>query len=178
LKDFCYWNLAMYLQSKNPNVPDIPNKLIRPATRNSLYRQRSNFWNIVLREKGSVKCIYTGEELTIGNYAVEHFIPYSFVSHYLIWNLIPANKSFNSSKSNKLPRLEVYFDPFFDLQKEAIDIVRLVDPKNKFLEDYLSIFPDLEEVKKLPDSFTRKTFIDRIQPLITIASNNGFEFLP
>ncbi|WP_255563147.1 hypothetical protein [Mucilaginibacter sp. 21P] len=24
LRDFCYWNLAIYLQSRNPNVPDIP----------------------------------------------------------------------------------------------------------------------------------------------------------
>ena len=28
LKDFCFWNLALFLQSKNPNVPDIPNKLV------------------------------------------------------------------------------------------------------------------------------------------------------
>uniref|UniRef100_UPI0040483A9D HNH endonuclease domain-containing protein n=1 Tax=Mariniflexile sp. TaxID=1979402 RepID=UPI0040483A9D len=54
-------------------------------------------------ELGSVDCIYTGEKLIKGNYAVEHFIPYSFVSHDLIWNLIPADKSFNSSKSNRLP---------------------------------------------------------------------------
>jgi hypothetical protein len=30
LKDFCFWNLSLYLQSKNPNVPDIPNKIIKP----------------------------------------------------------------------------------------------------------------------------------------------------
>lgn len=40
LKDFCFWNLALFLQSKNPNVPDIPNKLIKQATRNGLTRQR------------------------------------------------------------------------------------------------------------------------------------------
>src|SRR5690606_7828311 len=34
LKDFCYWNLSLFLQAKNPNVPDIPNKLIKPANRN------------------------------------------------------------------------------------------------------------------------------------------------
>ena len=26
LKDFCFWNLSLFLQAKNPNVPDIPNK--------------------------------------------------------------------------------------------------------------------------------------------------------
>lgn len=171
LKDFCYWNLALYLQAKNPNVPDIPNKLIKPAVRNSLIRQRKDFWDLVVEELGSVNCIYTGKKLTVGHYAVEHFVPYNFVSHDLIWNLIPAEQSFNSHKSDKLPSLEKYFNSFYDLQKEGIEIVRKINPKNKFLEDYLTIFPDLDK------SFTNANFKDRIQPLIKIASNNGFEFL-
>mgnify|MGYP003576584890 CR=1 FL=1 len=170
LKDFCYWNLALFLQAKNPNVPDIPNKLIKPAIRNSLAKQRIQFWDLVISELGFVNCIYTGEKLTIGNYAVEHFIPYNFVSHDLVWNLIPADKSFNSSKSDKLPQLEKYFDSFYTLQKTAIRIVSDKSPKNKFLEDYLTIFPDLQNL-------SRERYIERIQPLITIASNNGFEFL-
>lgn len=171
LKDFCYWNLALFLQAKNPNVPDIPNKLIKPAQRSGLIKQRTQFWDLVVQELGSVKCIYTGKKLTVGNYAVEHFIPYSFVSHDLIWNLIPADKSFNSSKSDKLPPLGKYFNSFFVLQKKAIGIIKDKNPNNKLLEDYLTIFPDLDK------NFTEEKFRERIQPLITIASNNGFEFL-
>lgn len=171
LKDFCYWNLALYLQSKNPNVPDIPNKLIKPAIRNSLTDQRKNFWDLVLKELGSVDCIYTGKQLSIGNYAVEHFIPYSFVSHDLIWNLIPADKAFNSTKSDKLPPLDKYFNSFFELQQTAIDIVKLKTPNNKYLEEYLTIFPDLET------HFSKDRYKESMQPLITIAANNGFEFL-
>jgi hypothetical protein len=171
LKDFCYWNLALFLQSKNPNVPDIPNKLIKPAVRSGLTKQRKKFWDLVVAELGSVNCIYTGEKLIVGKYAVEHFIPYSFVSHDLIWNLIPADKSFNISKSDKLPPLEKYFNSFFDLQKTAIEIVKDKYPKNKLLEDYLTIFPDLDK------NFSKEKFKESIQPLITIASNNGFEFL-
>jgi len=171
LKDFCYWNLALFLQSKNPNVPDIPNKLIKPAKRSNLTQQRTQFWDLVVKELGSVKCIYTGEKLTVGNYAVEHFIPYNFVSHNLIWNLIPADQSFNSSKSDKLPPLEKYFNSFFALQKTAIEIMKCKNPKSRLLEDYLTIFPDLDK------NFTMEKFRERIQPLITIASNNGFEFL-
>ena len=171
LKDFCYWNLTLFLQTKNPNVPDIPNKLIKPAVRSSLTKQRAQFWDIVIKELGSVNCIYTGEKLTIGNYAVEHFIPYNFVSHDLIWNLIPADKSFNSSKNDKLPPLEKYFNSFFALQETAIEIVRNKKPDSRLLEDYLTIFPDLDK------NFSKEKFRERIQPLITIASNNGFEFL-
>jgi 5-methylcytosine-specific restriction endonuclease McrA len=171
LKDYCFWNLALFLQSKNPNVPDIPNKLIKPATRSGLNKQRTQFWDVVLDELGSVDCIYTGEKLIKGNYAVEHFIPYSFVSHDLIWNLIPADKSFNSSKSNKLPILEKHFDPFFALQKNAYEIVRRRTPRNKLLEDYLTVLQTGE------NSIDHVKFKEIIQPLVSIASNNGFEFM-
>ena len=171
LKDFCFWNLSLFLQAKNPNVPDIPNKLIKPAVRSTLTVQRTKFWNVVLTELGSVECIYTGKKLTTSNYALEHFIPYNFVSHDLIWNLIPADQSFNSTKSDKLPPLEKYFKPFYELQKAAVDIINEKSPKNKLLEDYLTIFPDISY------SFTEEKFKERIQPLIIIASNNGFEFL-
>jgi hypothetical protein len=59
----------------------------------------------------------------------------------------------------------------------AIEIVMEKSPKNKFLEDYLTIFSDLDEVKSLPEYITKVKYKERIQPLITIASNNGFEFL-
>jgi len=171
LKDFCYWNLCLYLQVKNPNVPDISGKLIKPAFRNSLKKQRNQFWDIIFKELETIDCIYTGEKLSIENYAVEHFIPHAFVSHDLIWNLIPANKSFNSSKSDKLPPLDKYFNSFFALQKKAVEIMSSQAQPSKLLEDYLTVFPDINT------SFTKEKYRDIIQPLITIASNNGFEFM-
>ncbi|QKJ33271.1 hypothetical protein HQ865_24940 [Mucilaginibacter mali] len=171
LKAFCYWNLAMYLQTKNPNVPDIPNKLIRIPVRKNLTEQR-RFWDIVIGELGSVDCIYTNSRLQVGAYAVEHFIPYAFVSHDLIWNLIPADQSFNSSKSDKLPILDQHFQPFFNLQNQAVEIIKYKAPKNKLLQDYLTLFPLLEN-----QPLDQQKFLEQVQPLITIASNNGFEFL-
>jgi 5-methylcytosine-specific restriction endonuclease McrA len=92
----------LYLQKHNPNVPDIPNKLIKPPRRNSLLNQR-RFWNRVFDHTGPLECIYTQKKLIDGNFAVEHFVPYAFVSHDLIWNLIPADPSFNSRKNDRLP---------------------------------------------------------------------------
>lgn len=169
LRSFCYWHLSLYLQSKNPNVPDIPNKLIKNPVRKALTEQRK-FWDIVLNELGSVDCIYTNRKLIVGDYAVEHFLPYAFVSHDLMWNLIPADRSFNSSKSDKLPPLERYFDPYFKLQSEAISIIKHKAPGNKFLEDYLTIVPDIS-------SFERQRVFEQISPIATIALNNGFELL-
>ena len=173
IRGFCYWNLVIFLQSRNPNVPDIPNKLIKPPSRNSLIKQRE-FWNIVIRESGYLRCIYTDDFLQKGNFAVEHFVPYNFVLHDLIWNLIPANIAFNSIKSDKLPRLGQYFDPFFELQFKGASVVCEKAPRNPFLEDYLIIFPDFKIDEK--EVFKTKLW-ETISPLITIAANNGFEFL-
>jgi hypothetical protein len=169
LKDFCYWNLALFLQSRNPNVPDITNKLKRPEKRGSLSKHKKDFWDIVIDELGFVNCIYTNEKLNRGNYAIEHFVPFQFVAHDLMWNLIPADPSFNSSKGDKLPQLERYFDDFYHLQKEAVQIVHKVKPNNRFLEEYLTVFPDLK--------LNKDKYFECIQPMLTIAQNNGFQYM-
>lgn len=169
LKTFCYWNLTMFLQSRNPNVPDIPNKIHRPITRGSLNKHKIKFWDLVIKEYGAIECIYTGDYLNIGDYVIEHFIPYQFVAHDLMWNLIPANSNFNSKKSDKLPNFDIYFDSFFEIQKIGIDIIKRNTPKNRFLQDYLPIFPDL--------TIKKNKFEEHIKPMLSIAHNNGFQYL-
>lgn len=169
LKTFCYWNLTLFLQSRNPNVPDIPNKINRPIQRGSLSTHKTRFWDLVINEVGAINCIYTNEPLDIGGYAVEHFIPYQFVAHDLMWNLIPADSNFNSKKSDKLPKFDDYFDEFYELQKVGFDIVKTLKPKNKFLEHYLPLFPN--------QIFEKNKFEDHIKPMLSIAHNNGFQYL-
>ena len=175
LKDFCYWNLTLFLQVRNPNVPDIANKLIKPANRNGLTKQRNDYWKIVFQELNSIDCIFTGEKLFFeeNNYAIDHFVPHAFVSHDLIWNLIPIYKTFNSSKSDKLPSMDKYFDKFFNLQKTAYEIVQKVNPKSKHIEEFLTIFPNIDN----NNIFDFQRYKETIQPLITIAHNNGFSYL-
>jgi hypothetical protein len=169
LKDFCYWNLSLFLQNRNPNVPDIPNKLIKPATRNSLIKQTNEYWQLVFKELGVIDCIFTNTKLQFEqkNFAIDHFIPHAFVSHDLIWNLLPIERSFNSKKSDKLPIFDKHFDSFFELQKTAFEINKKYNPKSRYIEEYLTIFPSI-------DSFEKEKFANTIQPLLTIANNNGF----
>jgi len=169
LRGFCFWHLTLFLQARNPNVPDIPNKLARPEKRGSLLPHRRDFWDIVLGELGGVDCIYTGKRLAVGAYAVEHFVPHAFVAHDQMWNLLPADSSFNSSKGDKLPSLERYFDPFFGLQHTAVEIIRAAQPKNKFLEDYVQVFKST--------SIEKEAYRETLSPLITIAANNGFQYM-
>lgn len=172
LKDFCYWNLALFLQTRNPNVPDIPNKLIKPAIRNGLIKQTNEYWKIVFKELGSINCIFTDTKLYFDekNYALDHFVPHAFVSHDLIWNLLPIEKKFNSSKSDKLPLFDKHFDKFYDLQKKAFEINKHLNSKSKYMDEFLTIFPNT-------DVFEKDKFSNTIQPLLTIASNNGFLFM-
>jgi hypothetical protein len=172
LKDFIYWNLALFIQSRNPSTPDIINKLIKPAKRNSLTKQRRGFWDIYLKERPNTKCIFTNEIITVGNYDLDHFVPYSFVSHDLIWNLIPIDSSFNKSKNNKIPRMEFYFDGFYEKQ---IDVIKFFGSSmsKKYKEEYLSIFPRFLENQNI----SYEKYRDVILPLITVANNNGFQFL-
>ena len=169
LRGFCFWHLTLFLQVRNPNVPDIPNKLMRPERRGSLAAHKTRFWDVVVNELGGVNCIYTGRRLGVGEYAVEHFIPFQFLAHDQMWNLIPADPSFNSSKRDRLPQLDRYFDDFYALQREAVDIVKAARPTNRFLEDYLQVF-------KTHD-FDETTYRRTLEPLLAIASNNGFQYM-
>lgn len=180
LKSFCYWNLTLFFQKHNPNVPDIANKIIKDANRPNLSKQRKEFWNLVFSElpENKIKCIYTGELITVDTYAVEHFVPHSFVAHDLIWNLIPADPKFNSSKNNRLPRYERFFEDFFKTQITGLKVICEKHPRNKFLEDYLTIFPETPYLEILCKPEFKAKFEETIKPLITIASNNGFQYLP
>jgi hypothetical protein len=172
LKDYCYWNLCVFLQTRNPSVPDIPNKLIKPAIRSGLTNQTNNYWKLVFEELGFIDCIFTNTKLYFNekNYALDHFIPHAFVSHDLIWNLVPVEKSFNSSKSDKLPSFDKYFDKFYNLQKIAFEINKHHNCKSKYMDEFLTIFPSI-------DTFEREKFSSTIQPLLTIANNNGFPYM-
>lgn len=174
LKDFCFWNLSLFLQKRNLNVPDIPNKISKSIARNSLVKQTNEYWKLVFNELGSVECIFTSNQLVFEekNYALDHFVPHAFISHDLIWNLIPIDKTFNFSKGDKLPSVQKHFDKFYKLQKTAYEIVKGYSSTNKYIEDYLTIFPDLEN-----NGFDYLRYKETIQPLITIASNNGFSYM-
>lgn len=180
LKSFCYWNLTLFFQKHNPNIPDIANKIIKDAQRPKLDKQRKEFWDLVFNvvPGNEVKCIYTDEVITLDNYAVEHFVPHSFVAHDLIWNLIPADPKFNSSKNNRLPQFDRFFDRFFEIQTSGLKIICERYPKNKFLEDYLTIFPELPNLDIIDKPEFKAKFQETIKPLITIAANNGFQYLP
>lgn len=174
LKDFSYWNLVLFLQARNPNVPNIPNKLIKSEKRNSLSRQHS-YWDFVINHSPEVDCIYTNQKLEAGRYDLDHFIPWSFVSHDLIWNLIPADGSINSSKNDKLPRLDLFLPKLALTHQRAIRIVLENGFHGNILEDYLSLGCTPQEIIEMDQEHLYKCFHQTYSPLQQIALNMGFE---
>ena len=174
LVDYAYWNLTLFLQTRNPNVPAIPNKLIRPEVRNSLTKQH-NYWDMVMYIGGPIHCIYTGKELHPQDYDLDHFIPWSFVSHDLLWNLIPSDGSINSLKSNKLPKLDFYLPKLAALQHHSLQLMLNADKEPKVLEDFISLGYTARELANMDDVHFRELYERTFNPINQIALNMGFE---
>ncbi|EJX01422.1 hypothetical protein EVA_10467 [gut metagenome] len=174
LIDFAYWNLTQFLQVRNPNVPAISSKLIRPERRNSLSNQH-RYWDAVLSTGLSLSCIYTNVPLTRGQYALDHFIPWSFVSHDLLWNLVPANGSVNSSKSDKLPNLQIYLPKLASLHHRALGAYLKLGKSGKVVEDFLSLGYTASELMAMDDPHFLEVYERTFTPLNQIALNMGFE---
>ncbi|WP_162341178.1 HNH endonuclease domain-containing protein [Cyclobacterium salsum] len=128
------------------------------------------------KEDGDLFCIYSNEEMSMENFSIDHFIPWSFVTHDQLWNLIPTSRSVNSSKGNNFPSLSEYLDPFVEIQHKAFKIFLENNQKHKnLLYDYTTIFKDdLNGIARLkPDEFGN-VLKENINPLYQIGENMGF----
>lgn len=175
LRDFTFWHLTNFLQKRNPNVPNLTSKLVKPISRASLTRQRQ-FWDTFIEVNGTIKCIYTGQLLEPKNYDLDHFIPWSFVSHDLLWNLVPADAGINSSKSNNLPILEEYLSPYAQIHQNALRVIFKKNPNNNLLEDYLTIHDSIPNLIKLSALEFFEIFHKTFSPMTQIAENMGFRY--
>ena len=161
--------------TRNPNVPNIINKLVKVESRQALTRQR-NYWDFVLEHSDGQKCIYTDKLITVGNYDLDHFIPWSFVSHNLLWNLIPADGSVNSSKSDRLPDIDRYLSKLATTQQKAVRICLSENYRGQeILEDYISLGCTPQELIQMDNTTLHNCFVRTFNPLSQIALNMGFE---
>ena len=119
------YNLIMYLQRRNPSVPGIVNKIYPPQERK--LTKATEYWKYLI-EHGNFKDIYTEKPLTKKGLSIDHFIPWSYIASDELWNLIPTEKSVNSSKSNNLPDWNVYFE---SLAKAEYNAYRMVNSDEK-----------------------------------------------
>ena len=120
LKGWIQYNMIVYLQRRNPNVPGIANKLEAPRERK--LTKVIKYWRTVV-DLIPVYDIYGDQLLTKNDISIDHFIPWSYVAHDEFWNLSPTTKSINSSKSNNLPRWERYFKKLCGLEYRCYELM-------------------------------------------------------
>jgi phage repressor protein C with HTH and peptisase S24 domain len=176
IQAFAEYHFARYLQARNPNVPGIINKLTAPTERDlSLARE---FWQFVrhgFQKAGQAerfRDIYSDQSLT-GKFAIDHFLPWSFVAHDLMWNLAPVDTLTNSRKGNALPDLDTYLPRLVSLHAAAIEMAKT---RPRLLEDYTETFKvDLPELVALAEDGLRAKYRDVMVPQAQIAANQGFQ---
>jgi hypothetical protein len=173
LRDFIKWNLVKYLQKNNPNVIGLSEKLEKPIERDM--KQAKLFWKIYLNQK-QTKCIYSNVILNSKSFSLDHFLPWTFVAHDQVWNLIPTTKTANSAKSNRLPSLELYLNKFSILQFDAFKF-HYSNSNHQLLEDYSSLIGLSNEVLnnyKTPEF--KMQLKQKIVPMFETAKNLGFTY--
>ena len=127
--------------------------------------------------KNQIQCIYSDQSIVKNKYSIDHFLPWSFTAHDLLWNLVPTTKEVNSSKSDNLPA-ENYLNDFVTLQFDAFHTIsNIISEHSKLLEDYSILFnKTLHEISVMEqDEFTSRMF-DNIKPQLQIAKNMGFQY--
>ncbi|MBC6606947.1 hypothetical protein H8B13_08970 [Hymenobacter sp. BT188] len=174
LRGFTYWHLLKFLQKNNPNVVGLSEKLEKPSARN--FTVANKFWKTYLTDVGSLTCIYSGQQLTKANFSLDHFLPWSFVAHDQLWNLVPTSIEVNSAKSNWLPSLDLYFEAYAQLQYEAFQY-HSDKGHTTLLEDYHLLFAQhLLDVRKLSIQVFHEVLGKQVLPHIQIAKNLGFSY--
>ena len=173
---FAEYHWALYLQARNPNAPGVVNKMQAPTQRQLAAAQR--FWRLV--RSGFINSgkperfqdIYS--ERPLGDtFSIDHFLPWSFVTHDLLWNLTPVEPATNSSKNDSLPDLNTYLPRLANLHFAAIEAAK---ERPKLLEDYTDCFKlNVRELLNLGEEGLEQKYRDVIKPQTQIAINLGFQ---
>ncbi len=180
---WAFYELVCFLQKRNLNVPGIAMKLEAPKDRKSLYRQ-TEIWKQIV-EKRHIVDMYTGLDFTdenykdFGSFSIDHFIPWSFVLHDQMWNLIPTFKNINSKKSDNLLEFDSYIEKFCVMQYDAFCFVIDENKKNQ-IEEYGQVLK-VDNLKRFREGNKEEEFIKRMKqelaPIYGVAENQGFSVL-
>jgi hypothetical protein len=169
LRGFINWHLIKFLQKNNPNVIGLSEKLFRPKARNLIAAKK--YWTTFLAAN-NLSCIYSGRQILPNEYSLDHFVPWSYITHDQLWNLVPVSNIANSSKGDQLPDLPTYFDQFCRLQFSAFSFYRDNGAIN-LLEDYYSVLPGDSLLSDKYDTFSQK-MKSEISAHLRSAKNLGF----
>ncbi len=127
-----------WLQNNNPEVPGLIYKLTPMDEKMRKLGHVRKLWEGILAVS-EVRDVFTDEAIVSKQYDVDHFIPWSFVMNDELWNLMPMDSSLNSSKSNRLPKWNPFFDRF--AQNQFV-MYRLIHEKEGIRKLYEACYRD------------------------------------
>lgn len=182
IEGWAYYELTCFLQKRNPNVPAIAMKLEAPKETN--IREQTKIWKAVINQK-HIKDLYTGLDFTNTNYkehgvlSIDHFIPWSFVLHDQMWNLVPTFKNINSKKSDNLLPYDSYIDKFCEIEYEVFNYVVNENRKNQ-IDEYIEVLK-IQNAKKFIYEKRKEEFVKKpkqeIETVYGVAVNQWFGVL-
>lgn len=174
LRGFTFWHLLRFVQKHNPNVIGLSEKLQKPAAR--VLNTAGRFWKEYVGATPGLTCIYSGRPLTLADLSLDHFLPWSYVAHDQLWNIIPTPKAVNSAKNDWLPSVERYFDSYAALQFAAFRF-HAAQGHEKLLEDYHLFFAQpLSSLRQQPFEWFRERLAQQVLPQLQTAQNLGFAY--
>ena len=174
IKGWVAWHWLEYMQRCNQGVPAVSSKLFPPQGRDSL-RVQTEFWKIAIRH-GKLKCIYSDILLEPDRISLDHYLPWSFIAHDHLWNLIPTLQEVNSSKSDCLPS-QSYFDSFVNLQHQGLVITNQQAGERKwekYIEPYIADLKISDKLDLLDQQKLRQAYESNLLPLLELAKSLGF----
>lgn len=172
IESFTLFELFKYVEKNNPYVTNISLKLFKPHTRK--LSEPNKLWRGFIDIKGN-KCFSVFENkplISLDRIAIDHYLPWSLVTHDKLWNLHPIEQEVNSSKSNKIADNK-YLSDFTNLQFEFVHHLSAKNPKN--LEDYINLFSiSKNELLNISSQKFSELLSSKITTETELATNLGY----
>lgn len=169
-----------WLQNNNPEVPGLIYKLAPMDEKLRKLGHVRKLWEGIL-DLTPVRDVFTGQPVVSREYEVDHFIPWSFVMNDELWNLMPMDSSLNSSKSNRLPKWDPFFESFAGNQYLMYELIHEKPELYKrfeacYRDNLHSIWAGQELYRK---GNSRETFYNILEknmmPVYDSAKRQGYE---
>jgi len=108
--------------------------------------------------------------------SLDHFLPWSFVAHHQLWNLVPTLPEVNSSKLDRLPA-ETYCRRLAQLQHQGLVLTSQRMPESQWervVEPFLSDLKLADRRDLLDEHKLAEAYELCVKPQLAIAKTLGF----
>lgn len=172
IESFTIFELFKYVEKNNPYLTNISLKLFKPQLRK--LSEPTKLWKNFIDIKGSSNnSVFENKALsTIQKLSIDHYLPWSLVTHDKLWNLHPIEQYANSSKSNKIAD-DKYLWNYTNLQYKFMHHISSLN--SKYLEDYFNLFSiSRSELLNIPKQNFSELLGSKIKVEKELATNLGY----